>query len=191
MGWFQDLIQQIGFGQSKQVEAEKEQKLRDVREKLQQQEEAKYQQTLAQNAISDVKHVISHPYFEELGRDGAVESFRYSEASRSHKIWHLRRSVDWEGYVDAGMSPDTVDKIIVNAADGRPPEEWQEARTSEVKAYETGLIRIKRRELDYAPDRAAEVPPREPNPLDQIRQTVREAATAQEQNKGKGIEPEV
>jgi hypothetical protein len=102
---------------------------------------------LLQKAFQDVRQVIEHGYHEEYDRDGFVESCHFSELGRDCKFRLLERSIDWGGYVQCGMHPDTPPLIMMNAADGKPPERWLEGIPEEAKAPRTEQPKLRERDM--------------------------------------------
>jgi hypothetical protein len=59
-------------------------------------------------------------------RDGKEGHASFSELHRREKIGLLNTAVDWHLYSQFGLKPDQAWRIIENAADGRPQDQWLE-----------------------------------------------------------------
>ncbi|MBP3958384.1 hypothetical protein J8F10_24305 [Gemmata sp. G18] len=202
MGWFQKLLQQVSIRRQPELKLElepgSEPRLTDeqwrkliqihlavahayVGREHERAEDAWEMREREGITEADAKLLFQEAVAEVQGNmeGGRRDGVLYSDLDHDGKLELLSFAIDWTDYVNRGMSEQTLNRIIENAVDGRPPERWQEPTLSEEKARSAEIG-----------GETPQFPPPTPDPLAQIRQTVN-AAKAQEQNKGKGIEPEV
>jgi hypothetical protein len=62
---------------------------------------------------------------------GKVESVPFSQLDREGKMELLAHGIDWTEYVNCGMEPIECDRIVMNAVDGKPQEQWLEPIANE------------------------------------------------------------
>jgi hypothetical protein len=77
----------------------------------------------------------------EVMRDGAqlifseatgnFERVPFSELDREGREELLAIGIDWTEYVNRGMEPIECDRIVMNAVDGKPQEQWLEPIANE------------------------------------------------------------
>ena len=62
---------------------------------------------------------------------GKAENVPFSQLDREGKLELLSYGIDWAEYVNCGMEPIESDRIIMNAVDGKPQEQWLEPIANE------------------------------------------------------------
>jgi hypothetical protein len=78
-------------------------------------------------AFAEVKGAMREgvlfPPLEQGGKEAHVP---FSELSRGEKVGVLNMAVDWLLYSHFGLRPEQAWRIVENASDGRPQDQWLE-----------------------------------------------------------------
>jgi hypothetical protein len=79
--------------------------------------------------VADVMRDGAQLIFSEA--TGNFERVPFSELDREGREGLLAFGIDWTEYVNRGMEPIECDRIVMNALDGKPQEQWLEPIANE------------------------------------------------------------
>lgn len=62
---------------------------------------------------------------------GKFEHVAFADLSQPGRVAMLEALVDWNPYFDSGLLPEQAERIVENAADGKPQDRWLEPLANE------------------------------------------------------------